>query len=218
MKANRQKRQQRQKPKGKKLYSLREIYGISVSAFRSLRDLKQGRRSGLMSEQLQERIMLAVTGVNQCALCSYAHAEMALKAGLNNDEIKSFVSGEFPDIPDDEVKAVLFAQHYAENRGRPSAEAWNEILSAYGEEKAKAILASARMIMLGNAIGIIFGSIQSRFKTGKGDERSNVLYEALFVLMLFPMLLVTALQAWVLNRLRRPVLTIKPPKEPRQKT
>ena len=113
---------------GKKLYSVPEIYGIAVKAFRSMGTLRRGRKSGMLTEQLQERIMLAVTAVNDCPMCSYAHTELALKAGLDPEEIRMFVSGDFPDLPDDEIKAVLFAQHYADRRGKPAAGAWSELV------------------------------------------------------------------------------------------
>ena len=40
-----------------------------------------------LSEHFIERIMLAVTEVNGCAVWSYAHTKMALEAGMTNEEI-----------------------------------------------------------------------------------------------------------------------------------
>jgi AhpD family alkylhydroperoxidase len=37
--------------------------------------------------------MLAVTAVNQCRYCSYAHARMALLAGLSTEEIQALNDG-----------------------------------------------------------------------------------------------------------------------------
>ena len=186
----------------KKPFSVFEIYGIAVKAFRSMGDMVRGRKSGILTEKLQERVMLGVTAVNDCPMCSYAHTEMALEAGLSEEEIRSFVEGDFPDIPQEEVRAVLFAQHYADSRGKPSREAWQELCSAYGEEKARSILAASRAIMLGNAMGIVFSSIRSRWKEKKPDPRCRVYYEISVVLLLPFILIFSLLQAGLMNLFR----------------
>lgn len=194
---------------GKKLFSIFEIYVISFKAFRGFKYLRQGRKTNIFDEKFQERIMLAVTSVNSCALCSYAHAEMALKAGISNEEIKSFVEGEFPEIPAGEVKAVLFAQHYADVRGRIDRESWEEIIKEYGLERAKCILAATRSMMWGNAVGIPIGSIGNRLKGKKGDGRSTVLYEVIFTITLFPILLLSFLQALLFDLFRVPFIKFR---------
>ena len=200
---------------GRKLFSIPEVYGIYVKAFRGFRILKKGRKAGTVDEKLQERIMLAVTAVNKCAMCSYAHTEMALKAGLSNEEIMAFAGGEFPDMPAGEIKAVLFAQHYADVRGRLDEGSWNELTKEYGIEKAKCILAATRIIMMGNAMGIVFSSIRSRFKKEKnengkhGDPRSSIAYEILFVLCLLPVMLAGSFQALIMNLCRIPFIKFR---------
>ena len=198
---------------GKKIFSIFEIYNIAVKAFRSIKYLKRGKKSGIFDDKFQERIMLAVTNVNKCAMCSYAHTEMALKAGLNQEEINAFVEGDFPDIPDEQVKAVLFGQHYADMRGKPKREMWDEILKEYGKNLSYCILAAIRIMMFGNAIGIVIGSIRNRFKGKKGDPRSNVFYEIMFVLLLLPILLISPLQALVMDLFRMPVINRFSPSE-----
>lgn len=200
---------------GKKLFSVFEIYGIYVKAFRGFKIVKKGRQAGIFDEKMQERIMLAVTAVNKCAMCSYAHTEMALKAGLSNEEIMSFVGSEFPDVPAEQIKAVMFAQHYADVRGRLDKDSWFEIVKEYGAEKAECILAAARIIMMGNAMGIVFSSIRSRFKGEKnengkrGDPRSNIAYEILFILSILPIMLFGSLQALIMNIFRVPFIKFK---------
>lgn len=189
---------------GKKLFSIYELYLISVKAFRSIRYIKKGRKANIFDEKFQERIMLAVTAVNSCPLCSYAHTEMALKAGMSKEEIKSFVAGEFPDIPDDEVKAVLFAQHYADIRGNLDSDSWEEIVKDYGIARAKCILAATCIMMWGNAVGIPIGSIRNRFKGKKGDSRSSIFYEIVFIITLIPILLFSFLHAILLNLFKVP--------------
>lgn len=86
------------------------------------------------------------------------------------------LSGISDDIPAEETSAVMFAQHYADSRGNPSKESWERIIEVYGLDKAKAILATIRTIMMGNVYGIPWSSFINRLK-GKPDNRSNLLYE-----------------------------------------
>ncbi len=195
--------------KGKKLYSILEIYVISVNAFRSVKDFKVAKRSGLVDEKLRERIMLAVTGVNKCEMCSYAHTKMAFDAGLTEDEIKAYLDYEVKGVPLEDAKAVMFAQHYADCRGRVSVKAWRELVRAYGIKKARGILAAIRFIMFGNATGIIAGSIKNRLKGEKPDPRSSILYELAFVILFIPILLDSMILAFILNGLNAPKVQCK---------
>ena len=169
---------------GKPCFSIPEMYKIAVKAFKSANYVIKGQKSGLLPETLRERIMLAVTSVNKCAMCSYAHTEMALKAGLSQEEITSYLDGDFENVPPEYAEAVLFAQHYADRRGHPTKEACLALADHYGREKARCIVASARIIMLGNAGGMVLSSIRSRLQGKGGDPRSSIPYEISAVLAL----------------------------------
>lgn len=158
------------------LYSFRELYTITYQGFRSMSLFKSAQKNGLISEQLIERIMLAVTEVNGCEICSFAHTKMALEAGLSDSEIKNMLAGTYDDAPAYEMPAIMFAQHYADYRGRPSRESWLRLIEVYGLTKANAIVGTIRMIMMGNAYGIPWSSFFNRLK-GKADKRSNIIYE-----------------------------------------
>lgn len=108
--------------------------------------------------------MLAVTEVNGCSYCSYAHTKMALEAGMSNEEIQKMLLGESDDIPEEEVSAIMFSQHYAETRGHPSKKSWDRIVEIYGINEAKGILGAIRIMMFGNAAGVAWGSFAIRFK------------------------------------------------------
>ncbi len=161
---------------GKKLYSLKESYVITYLVFLSLGKFIYAKKHKILSEQFIERIMLSVTEVNGCQVCSYAHTKMALESGMNNEEIQNMLAGVKDDVPPDEMQAVMFAQHYADSRGLPSKESWERIVERYGIPKAQGILGAIRIIMWGNVYGIAGSSFADRFK-GKGNERSNLLYE-----------------------------------------
>lgn len=161
---------------GRKLYSIPETYRILYDGLRTMKYLSEAKKEELLDKQFIERIMLAVTEVNGCAICSYAHTRMALESGMSNEEIAHILSGATDDIPADQLPAILFAQHYAENRARPFEGTWQRIVEHYGIKKARGILAAIRIMMIGNTYGIAFSSFLNRFK-GKPDERSSLIYE-----------------------------------------
>ena len=162
---------------GGRRYSLKELYWIVYHGMRSLPHMVKARRKKELGKEFTERIMLAVTQVNGCAVCSYAHTRMALEAGLSSGEIRDLLSGVLSGIPSVELPAILFAQHYADQRGKPARGAWDRVMASYGLPKSLGILGAIRMIMIGNAYGIAWSSFFRRF-SGKPDRRSTLPYEA----------------------------------------
>ena len=191
---------------GKNLYSLSEFYQILYLGLRTGKYMSREKRSGSLTTKLIERIMLAVTEVNQCPLCSYGHTKIALEAGMSNKEIQNLLAHSLDTVPDDEIAAVLFAQHYADSRANPSMDAWKRILDTYGEAKAKGILGVIRIIMFGNTFGIVLSSIKNRLG-GKPDPRSNLLYETSILLALIPFLPIALIHALISDLLRLPIIS-----------
>ena len=189
---------------GKKLYSVRESYWIFYNGIRTMKYMFRSKRKKELSPSFIERIMLAVTQVNCCAICSYAHTKKALESGMSNKEIQNMLSGIIDDVPTDEVTAVMFAQHYADTRGNPTLESWQRIVEIYGISKAKGILGSIRTIMIGNVYGIAWSSFFNRLR-GRPDPRSNLLYEASMILgtILIPISLTHAL---ITDLFRKPLI------------
>lgn len=109
-----------QKNFGRKLYSFTELYRIYYLTFFSIPTFISTKKNKILSDQLIERIMLAVTEVNGCAFCSYAHTKMALETGIKDKEIQNMLMGINDDVPKKEMAAVVFGQHYADSRGYPS--------------------------------------------------------------------------------------------------
>lgn len=190
---------------GKKLFSVFELYRIMTLAFRSIPLLKKAKAAGKMDKAFLERIMLAVTEVNGCAMCSYYHTKVALEEGFRAEEIRAMLGGNFADVPEEQLGGVLFAQHYADQRGKPSRESWDRIVREYGETGAYGILAVTRMIMMGNAIGIPSGSFLLRFR-GKADPRSNVFYELMMMLAMVVFIPLAGFTAVILNLLNVPII------------
>lgn len=171
---------------GRKLYSISEIYSHIYKAMLIRGGSKGAISKGVLDKQFKERIMLAVTEVNSCDMCSYAHTKLALSSGMTNDEIKKLLTGDLTSAPEDELKAIMFAQHYAESRGNPDNDSWVSVVREYGRDKSIAILGSIRDIMVGNSLGIPLGSLKNRIKRN-ADPRSNLGYELSVVLLTVPM-------------------------------
>ena len=160
------------KTRTRKIYTIKESARALFLAVITLPKLIAAR----LDKVFVERIMLAVTQVNGCPMCSYEHSKIALKAGMSTEEIESLVSGSYDFAPKEEHVALLFAEHYADTRGYPETETIEKLYDTYGEKKANGILGAIRIITMGNAYGIALGGFLGRF-TGKKDNRTTFLYE-----------------------------------------
>jgi AhpD family alkylhydroperoxidase len=189
----------------RKLYSLKESYWITYNAIRSIPAIRNAIKKEGMSRQFSERILLAVTEVNGCLICSYAHSRMALETGMSNEEIQNLLAGTFDDVPQEEMAAVLFGQHYAESRGHPTKEAYDRIVELYGISMALGILGASRVMMWGNAYGIPYSSFVNRFK-GKPDERCNLVYEVSMLLSTIFYLPISFIHALLSALFRVPIM------------
>ena len=158
----------------------RRIYHSPAEFFRDFRFI-MGRRN-LIRETMQtlipadfrERLMLAVTEVNGCRYCSYYHAKMALEAGMDNSELQQFLKGLIPpSIPQDELPAVLYAQHWAETNAQPSLTAQQRLVENYGQQKATAIHIILRMIRMGNLLGNTWDFLLYKLSFGNLGLREN---------------------------------------------
>ena len=149
-------------------YSVREIYRITRLAARTATTV----RGTSCDRQNSERIMLAVTEVNGCEICSYAHTRRALDAGVSDAEVRALLGGVTDAVPDGQLAGIAFAQHYADTRGHPDPTAWTDLVDRYGTAQALCVLRATRMIMWGNALGIPLSALRSRVR-GTADPRGG---------------------------------------------
>ena len=173
-------------------YTPGEAYTVTYEMLRTIRPFLRAKKKNLLGSAFIERLMLAVTQVNGCAICSYMHTAEALKAGLSEKEIQEILSGSIENIPREECIAVFFAQHYAETKGCPEKESWLRLVQTYGEKKALAILAVVRTIMFGNVFGIPLGSLLNRIRGLKGQGFS-LMYELAMMMLAIPFFAVGSL-------------------------
>ena len=121
-----------------------------------------------ISPAFRERLMIAVTEVNQCRYCRTFHIQQAYQAGLSKKEIDNYLSGVIPDdIPVEEKIAVCYAQHWAENGGQSDEEYENQIRESYGEEGFDSIQMILRMIQMGNLLGNTWDYFLYRISFGR---------------------------------------------------
>ena len=180
----------------KRKLGFRDCYSAMVLAYGA------SFRRKKIDPRFEERIMLAVTEVNGCEVCSYAHTRAALKKGFSKEEIESLLRRSPAYVRAEEAQAILFAQHYADSKGRPDREAYETVVQEYGPETSKDIVAAIQIVMMGNMIGLPLSALMSRLR-GKPYANSTLLYELgmqISTFIVFPVSLFHALLRWVGRR------------------
>jgi AhpD family alkylhydroperoxidase len=148
----------------KRIFTLATFAASARDLFAHLDDLQTAFTRHLISRVFSEKIMLAVTQVNGCRYCSYVHVGMALQAGVSEVELRDLLAGEFKHVPENELVAVMFAQHYAAQSDRYDVAAWQRLQDTYGLEAADAILVHIRLITFANLYGNTFDALLERFR------------------------------------------------------
>ena len=121
----------------------------------------------MLDHAFRERIMLAVTAVNKCRYCSFAHSREALSRGVSQKEIETLASGMFEGSPAEQIPALLYAQHWAEANGKPEEKARNQAVLTYGAEKVELLELAMRMIRSGNLMGNTFDYLVYKVSFGR---------------------------------------------------
>ncbi len=147
-------------------HNLGEMLSDAKTIMSKRRQIKSLMGGGSISDAFRERIMLAVTEVNGCRYCQYAHAKMALEIGLSKEEIETLSSGTFHNCPPEEVPALLYAQHWAENNGQPDEETRLKILDIYDKKTVEAMELAMKMIRMGNLLGNTWDYLLFRLSFG----------------------------------------------------
>lgn len=108
----------------------------------------------LIAPEFRERLMMVVTQVNGCRYCRVYHSRQALACGVSAAELRELLAGSIPaGAPGDELPALLYTQHWAQNDAHPDPEADAHLDQVYGSEKAEAVRTVLRMIRMGNLAG-----------------------------------------------------------------
>jgi AhpD family alkylhydroperoxidase len=105
---------------------------------------------------LREKVVLAVTAVNECRLCAWGHTRWALAEGVPLEEINQILAGDDEALraaDPAEAAAILFAQSYAERIDRIDPEALASLRRHFSRAQVAEIVASVRAITFGNLLG-----------------------------------------------------------------
>jgi AhpD family alkylhydroperoxidase len=184
----------------------------SWKAGRSFVFLKVNKKKKIMNKKFKEALMLAVTQVNGCKLCSYVHTKVALSAGCTESQIRELLEGETANVQKEHLEAVLFAQHFADENENPSAELYFKIEKLYGVDQSQAIVAVLYIITMTNAMGISMDAFWNRIKFNR-DSGSYLFREIMIPLLtifLFPISVLFHYIKCTFKRLEiKPKLTIK---------
>jgi len=145
----------------KKTFTARSL-PISIARFsHNFPRLVRAKRADRVSAQFAEKIMLAVTAVNECQYCTRYHTDLAREAGMNQETITQLLENDIGSaVDDDEQPALVFAQQYAETDENPGRDARNALRETYGQETAADILAFVRAIYFGNLLGNTYDAIR----------------------------------------------------------
>ncbi len=131
--------------------------GVFIDDMRFLLGNRQRLRRMMGGEgidpKFRERLMLAVTEVNNCRFCARAHTKMALEAGVEAEEIRNLLAREMERIPEGERPAVLYAQHWAETCGQPDPSSLKAMEARYGKEAVEWMHLAMRLVRIGNYTG-----------------------------------------------------------------
>lgn len=172
----------------KSIYTIDSFRDAVDDALGHLDDFRAAHRSGRVDRVFAERIMLAVTRVNDCRYCSYAHTRVASAAGVPAADIQDLLAGDMGRLPEGELVALTFAQHYAESNGNPDAGAVKRLEEVYGPDTARDIVSHCRMITMGNLLGNTFDALLSRliFRPAEGSSLWQELGVLLGAMVLVP--------------------------------
>ena len=151
----------------------KRIYSVSRLIHDIFAVLKQPRLAlGILwgtslRPRFRERLYLAVIAVNGCRYCTYLHTRSALHSGLSQDDVNRLLTGVIDNVPIDEAKALLYAQHWADNNGQPDSQARADLIESYGNKQSRAIEMALLLIQIGSLCGNSFDYCLFRLSHGR---------------------------------------------------
>ena len=155
----------------KKRFTARSLPRAIAHFMQNIPGLVRALRADRVDAQFAEKIMLAVTAVNECRYCTRYHTDMAQETGVDQATIDHILESDIDAaVNETERPALVFAQQYAEANGDPHSETLSDLRAAYESETANDVLAFVRAIYFGNLSGNTFDAIT--FAVGQLAGRS----------------------------------------------
>ncbi len=162
----------------KRSYTLRLFLKDIKQLVRNFTYMKSAFEYERISKQFAERIMLAVTAVNDCEYCIYGHSGSSLKSGVWEEEVVSIMNLEYNKSSFDEIVALNFAKHYTEANSKLTKKAYEELVNYYGFEKVNDILIFIQIVSLGNFLGNTVEAFEAR-RNGFVIENGSNFFETI---------------------------------------
>jgi AhpD family alkylhydroperoxidase len=153
-----------------------EIFILFTSLLRAMPLTRMAAFKKSIYPAFSERIALAVSGVTDCAYCSWLHTKTSLEKGMSEIEIKSLLDGDMKDVPEQEAPALFYVQHRADSDGGFSPEARQRIVDFYGEEKTGYIDFMFKAVYFGNLCSNTVYSVRNNMAQGRKDFKFRMAY------------------------------------------
>ena len=153
----------------KKTFTIRTLPSGIARFVHNIPRLVRAKRADRVSDQFAEKIMLAVTAVNECQYCTRYHTDLARETGIDQETIAKILENDVGSAVDDnEQPALLFAQRYAETDENPGRDALAALQDTYGRKTAADIRAFVRAIYFGNLLGNTYDGV--RFELSRRSQ------------------------------------------------
>jgi AhpD family alkylhydroperoxidase len=181
--------------KNSRKFSLMYHQSLIAKAAFSFAENRYLKKYKLMNLPWKERIMLAVTEVNQCGMCSWMHTNISLKAGMSQEEISTLLSGTYDHVPEKQLLSVLYAQNFAANKEQYNPKMKQAMLETYGKPRTRMIENAMNVITMTNSMGIALGKLKETltFNHVKGSSVLSEILIPLSTMILFPVFVIIAL-------------------------
>ncbi len=153
-----------------------EFFKLFLSLLRAMPLTRMAGFKKSISPSFSERIALAVSGVTNCAYCSWLHTKTSLEKGMSEKEIKRLLDGDIKDVPEQEAPALFYVQHRADSDGGFSPEARQRIVDFYGEEKTGHIDFMFKAVYFGNLCSNTVYSVRNNMVQGRKDLKFRIVY------------------------------------------
>lgn len=179
----------------KRTFTLPLLASSTVAALRAAPVLIKALSNPATSPALREKVMLAVTSVNDCRYCSWVHTGLALENGVDMDELSHVLdSTTFGQLNEREAIAVLYGKHFADTLRNPSAEAEQALQKSWTEKERAEIMAYIHAIYFANLSGNSADAWLARLR-GMKVENGHAVAEAIAALVSAPVLATIRLQS-----------------------
>jgi AhpD family alkylhydroperoxidase len=130
----------------------------------------------VLSNELRERIMLAVAAENRCGYCQQAHDAIGRAVGLTPEELEAIALGA-DDVFDARTQAALgFARDLARrNFDSRDEDLYQALLEHFSPAQAAAVEATAHLMNFFNRFGNTFDAARARLSGRCATTRASVM-------------------------------------------